>query len=73
MFFLTYFWRCLRSSKLEKLEFKLEKKYWDLEKCRKREKILIWHFLQKKHFLQLLSFQQLTFQNPIWSLFNQAL
>ena len=34
-FFLTCSWRFLISKKLEQLEFKLEKKYWDLETCRK--------------------------------------
>ena len=33
--FLTCSWRFLRSNKLDKLEFKLEKKYWDLETRRK--------------------------------------
>ena len=28
-------WRFLVSKKLEQLEFKLEKKYWELETCRK--------------------------------------
>ena len=30
--FLTSSWRFLRSNKLEQLEFKFEKNYWDLEK-----------------------------------------
>ena len=33
--FLTCSWRFLTSNKLEQLGFKLEKKYWDLETCRK--------------------------------------
>ena len=33
--FLTYSRWFLISNKLEQLEFKLEKKYWDLERCRK--------------------------------------
>ena len=33
--FLSCYRRFLRYDKLEKLEFKLEKKYWDLETCRK--------------------------------------
>jgi hypothetical protein len=33
--FLTCSWRFLISNKLEQLEFKLKKKYWDLETCRK--------------------------------------
>ena len=33
--FLTCSWRFLTSYELEKLELKLEKKYWDLETCRK--------------------------------------
>ena len=32
--FLTCSWRYLRPNKLEQLEFKLEKKYWELETCR---------------------------------------
>ena len=34
-------WRFFRSNELEKLEFKLEKKYWDLETCRKSYKMPI--------------------------------
>ena len=34
--FLTCSWRFLIPNKLEQLEFKLEKKYWDLETYRKR-------------------------------------
>jgi hypothetical protein len=33
--FLTCAWRFLLSNKLEQLEFKLEKNYWDLETCMK--------------------------------------
>ena len=33
--FLTCSWRFIRYIELEQLEFKLEKKYWDLETCRK--------------------------------------
>ena len=33
--FLTCSWRFLRYNKSEQLEFKLEKKYWDLETFRK--------------------------------------
>ena len=35
--FLTCSWRFLRSNKLEQLEFKLEKKCWDVETCRKSQ------------------------------------
>ena len=33
--FLTCSWRFLRPNKLEQIEFKLEKKYWNLETFRK--------------------------------------
>ena len=33
--FLTCSWTFLRSNKLEQLGFNMEKKYWDLETCRK--------------------------------------
>ena len=33
--FLTCSWRFFMYNNLEQLEFKLEKKYWDLETCRK--------------------------------------
>ena len=39
--FSTCSWRFLRSNQLEQLEFKLEKKYWDLETGRKIENIVI--------------------------------
>ena len=32
--FLTCSWRFLTSNKLEQLQFKWKKKYWDLETCR---------------------------------------
>ena len=37
---LTFSWSFLISNKLEQFEFKLEKKYWDLETFRKSWKIL---------------------------------
>ena len=42
--FFSCSWRFLISSKLEQLEFKLEKKYWDLETCRKCQKIIVHNF-----------------------------
>ena len=45
--FLTYSWRFLRSKKLEKLEFKLVKNYWDLKICRKSYEIIV---ISKIHF-----------------------
>jgi len=41
--FLTCSLRFLRSNKLDQMEFKLEKKYWDLETCRKSLKKNILH------------------------------
>ena len=37
--FSTFSWRFLISNRLDQLEFKLEKKYWDLETCRNSYKI----------------------------------
>ena len=44
--FLTCSWRFLISNKLEQLEFKLEKKYWDLETCRKSLKNFLLHLVR---------------------------